>query len=376
MKQFRLLDRLLLLLLLVVVDGTHGQQEPVKKTKHVRSIGYRPPTRGSDDNSDDVLALVSEPATTNTTTVTRTCALPSLFSPNAMYDATSAGGAAGGGSSSCTAPETQDLWNVEAAAFRMFTTVAPRIFQNRTACLSGEVKAGGIPWKYWNWVASVLSVLDVIQELQLLPARCRARHAPLRDLLLFGRDRADLLSYEYAIGYDEDPEEYPPETKRYEWWTTEFLPTTAAAFSCGFVDADNDADPNHLPHDIREEFRTRLTVRQTWRLVKGYLRSPQKQRELWTGQQDFDVSLYVPFIGVPLDQVNLGLVPYPDGTDPKQGFRTGVPPYQGPAIWWLLHTMGARFYEIENSCSPSITDEGSQKILTTFKNLLAYFGLT
>ena len=48
------------------------------------------------------------------------------------------------------------------------------------------------------------------------------------------------------------------------------------------------ADPRILPGDIQDYFTNDRTIQQAWRLVKGYIRSPQKQRE-----RGFRVSRYV-----------------------------------------------------------------------------------
>ena len=120
-----------------------------------------------------------------------------------------------------------------------------------------------------------------------------------------------------------------------------FLPTIASAFSCGYTAAadDDNTNPPILPNDIRKGFSNNMTVRQVWRLVKGYIRSAQKRREDANRQQDFDVSLlYVPFLppkDVPLARVYSGETPRPDGTT-ESNLRVGVPMYQsGPAIWFL-----------------------------------------
>ena len=39
------------------------------------------------------------------------------------------------------------------------------------------------------------------------------------------------------------------------------------------------ADRRTLPGDIQDYFSKERTIQQAWRLVKGYIRSPQKQRE-------------------------------------------------------------------------------------------------
>ena len=63
---------------------------------------------------------------------------------------------------------------------------------------------------------------------------------------------------------------YTPEPPtKLEWWEEEFLPTVAAAFSCGFTDDDKNVDINTLPSDIREDFDDNLVIQQVWRLTKG-----------------------------------------------------------------------------------------------------------
>ena len=128
------------------------------------------------------------------------------------------------------------------------------------------------------------------------------------------------------------------EVSELERWEDEFLPTVASAFSSVYTAADDDnTNPRILPNNIRKDFSNNMTVRQVWRLVKGYIRSAQKQREDANRQQAFD-SLYVLFLppkDVPLARVYLGETPRPDGTT-ESNLRVGVPIYQaGPAIWFL-----------------------------------------
>jgi len=109
-----------------------------------------------------------------------------------------------------------------------------------------------------------------------------------------------------------------------------FSPPWLLLFSCGFTDDDKNVDINTLPSDIREDFNDNLVIQQVWRLTKGYLRSGQKQRER-REQQDFDVSLYVPFLPVDKTRVYLGEAPRPDGTY-GSNLRVGLPTYQGPVL--------------------------------------------
>ena len=117
----------------------------------------------------------------------------------------------------------------------------------------------------------VTSLLDSIQQLQLLPQECIDRHEPLRELLLPGRDTTGITK-EYVTSHEVD-ETVPDLT----WWEDEFFPTVVSAFSCGFSDDDKNEDPNVLPDDIRDYFNDNIIIQQVWRLTKGYIRSPQKQ---------------------------------------------------------------------------------------------------
>jgi len=311
----------------------------------------------------------------------KSCAVPPLFSPNYMYDNLEVG--------TCEDLDL-DVWNIEAAAFRMFTTQSVRIYRNQTMCfpfaspthtpnkidpVSTEIT--GVPYKYWNWVVNVISVLDIIQQLQLLPERCMSLHEPLRELLLPGRDESLLPDLEYAIGME--PDTPPTQTYAYSWWQNEFLPKTLDAFSCGFNEKTDTvvADPRTLPGDVREDFSKERTIQQAWRLVKGYIRSPQKQRERGFRGQDFELTLYVPFLNVDKALVNAGEKPRPDNVT-RGAMRTGFPTYQGPAIWFLFHTFAARFYEIDQTCSRSdqFSSSANEKLAKTIKSLAGYFSLT
>jgi len=158
------------------------------------------------------------------------------------------------------------------------------------------------------------------------------------------------------------------------WWEDKFLPTVAEAFSCGFTDADTFTEEEDLlPSDIRTEFRNgNLTIQRVWRLVKGYLRSHQKQREKFQRQPDFDVSLYVPFLKVPLSRVYMGLQNGNNNKVERRNYmRASFPSYAAPSTWWLWHTMAARTAELERTCGIS-----GKKILDAYKILLTYFGTT
>ena len=96
--------------------------------------------------------------------------------------------------------------------------------------------------------------------------------------------------------------------------------------------------------------------------MKGYLRSPQKQRERVDRQQDFDVSLYVPFMPVPLSRTHLNQM------------RTGFPTYMGPSVWFLWHTIAARYAGLEQQCGMDASS--AAKILSNIKVMIGYFGLT
>merc|ERR1719491_779836 len=330
----------------------------------------------------------------------KSCPVPPLFSPNYMYDNSEVDAGACG-------ELDLDVWNIESAAFRMITSQSFRIWRNTTFChpfssssytpnpedsVSAEItgvhytpnpedsvsaEITGVPYKYWNWVVSVISVLDLIQQMQLVPERCLSLHEPLRDLLLPGRDESLLPDLDYAIGME--PDTPPTQTHVYSWWQKEFLPKTLDAFSCGFNEKTDTvvADPRTLPGDIQDYFATDRTIQQAWRLVKGYIRSPQKQRERGFRGQDYDLSLYVPFLDVPKAYMNEGIVPRPDGSI-GGGMRTGFPTYQGPAIWFLFHTIAARFDEIDQICSRSnqFSSSANEKLAKTVKSLAGYFSLT
>lgn len=137
--------------------------------------------------------------------------------------------------------------------FRLFTVQSSRIYQSDRLWCDGSWQNGGIPheegvaYRFDNFAVHV-SLLDTIQQLQLLPHKCLDLHEPLRELLLPGRDTSNISEEDVLDIYTSEP------PTKLEWWEDEFLPTVAAAFSCGFTDEDKNIDINTLPSDIREDF--------------------------------------------------------------------------------------------------------------------------
>ncbi|CAB9514002.1 expressed unknown protein [Seminavis robusta] len=281
------------------------------------------------------------------------CPAPPSFSPNRFYE----------GFADCSMTKADmEMLDIESAAFRYITAQADRIRRdNYTSCFEKSLE-GGRPYFYDNFAVHGVALLDLFQQLQLLPARCNDLHEPLREVLL-SRMSVPLenVTVESLTSYT--AQETPP----IEWWEDEFLPAAANAFSCGFTSQDETSSPGKLPADIREAFlRQDPTIQRVWRLMKGYLRSPQKQRENANRQADFDVSLYVPFLKVPLARTYMGL----EGSI-GSSMRVGYPTYQGPAIWFLYHTIAARTAAFERQCNANV-----DKILSTFAIVIAYFGTT
>ena len=144
------------------------------------------------------------------------------------------------------------------------------------------------------------------------------------------------------------------------------------SISCGFTDDDAVIPTSPpLPRDIRDHFEESATIQQVWRLIRGYMHSPQKQRENINRQQDFDVSLYIPFLKTAPARMYLGEEPRPDGRM-RGAMRTGFPTYQGPTVWFLWHIIAARVADIENRCD----GVDLTMTLSTVKTLVGYFGLT
>lgn len=260
------------------------------------------------------------------------CNAPQRFSPNQMYDLSTSASTL----SYCKDTSKLDMWNLESALFRLISAQSSRIYQGERLWCDGDWDSNaqdgdGMPYRMDDYVVHVISLLDTIQQLQMLPQECIDLHKPLRELLLPGRDTSDY------------PEEYEVDFTRQEppslsFWEDEFLPTLAAAFSCGFTDDDTNEDIDTLPSDIKDYFQDNITVQQVWRLTKGYIKSPQKQREFLHRQTDFDVSLYVPFLPVAKSRVYLGEAARDDGTVGGT-LRNGFPTYQGPAVWYLWHSV-------------------------------------
>uniref|UniRef100_A0A7S3W1Z1 Thiol oxidase n=1 Tax=Emiliania huxleyi TaxID=2903 RepID=A0A7S3W1Z1_EMIHU len=220
----------------------------------------------------------------------------------------------------------------EAAAFRLITAMAYRTYQSwRTWCGEAELRPpAGRPYGFPSFVAHTVSLLNLFDGLQL--TRCRGLVDPLRDVLL-----AQLATSRTA----------PP----LEWWEESFLPAAAAAFSCGFRGLAPPQEGQLLPADIRDVFGQSELVQRVWRLVQGYLQSTQKQREQPSlKSQDFDVSLYVPFLRPALPPPYAASHPYMN----RSLLRVGVPHYQGPPTWLLWHTIAARAAELQRSCDPPL----------------------
>ncbi|KAL7547127.1 hypothetical protein ACHAWF_010444, partial [Thalassiosira exigua] len=247
------------------------------------------------------------------------CPTPANFFPNQMYDSPA----------NCMGKSELDLWNVEAVAFRLITAQSHCIYKNAQWCPPIVRREGAQPYKFGNLAVHVVTLLDTIQQLQLVPRECFELQQPLKELMI---PHASNVTFEYATSFEQ---EWHPSL---EWFEDVFLPTTAAAFSCGFTDADKQEDPNMLSNDIRKAFPSNTTVRQVWRLMKGYLRSPQKQREKVNRQQDFDILLYVPFMPVESSRRYL-----------QKSMQTGYPTYMGPSVWFLWHTIAAPFADFEQS---------------------------
>ena len=226
----------------------------------------------------------------------------------------------------------KELLDLESSAFRLLTAQAWATYlganQNYKWCFKDYKNDTDYPGRtyYFNdFVANALHLTKVFKLAQMAPKTCEWR---LHDL-------EELLTPLLYVGDDY--------RKDYDWWSKEFLPKAAEAFSCGFTDNDNTiiGKEHILPPDIKGKFVEDLTIRQSWRFLKGYLRGPQKQREPSTDQQDFKLYLYVPFLDLPIAKEYL----LNDGPG-----RTGYNTYQGPATWGLWHAIAGRITNIEDNC--------------------------
>ena len=127
-----------------------------------------------------------------------------------------------------------------------------------------------------------------------------------------------------------------------EWWEESFLPAAAAAFSCGFRGLAPPQEGQLLPADIRDVFGQSELVQRVWRLVQGYLQSTQKQREQPSlKSQDFDVSLYVPFLRPALPPPYAASHPYMNRSLLRVGLRHHAPASDRPAAARCLHSRPA-----------------------------------
>lgn len=307
------------------------------------------PQVGQEDSVDEVVVGSGGGETR------RSCPIPPPGSPNHFYD----------GFASCTSMtmEDIDLLNIESSIFRYITAQSDRIRRVDYTTCGEDKKDGGVPYLYDNFAVHGLAMLDLFEHLQLVPSQCiEELHQPLREVFL-SQMSVPLEDLTVEIVTSQVQPTPPP----IAWWEDTFLPTLANAFSCGFSEEyDTTEDPNLLSSDIREKFlEGDKTIQQVWRLMKGYLRSPQKQRETLNRQSDFDVSLYIPFLKVPM------AVKYRDGGVMRGGF----PAYQGPSIWFIWHTIAARTAELERECGTN-SDVIATKIIKTFGTLVPFFGTT
>ena len=108
----------------------------------------------------------------------QTCPTPASFFPNQMYDQFS------NSKQSCMSKSEMDLWNIESAAFRLIASQSHRVYQAVQWCAPLERVEGGQPYKFGNLAVHVITLLDTIQQLQLVPQECFDLHTPLRELMM------------------------------------------------------------------------------------------------------------------------------------------------------------------------------------------------
>jgi len=170
----------------------------------------------------------------------------------------------------------------------------------------------------------------------------------------------------------------------YDWWGDEFLPALVEAFSCGFGDSDKTkggTDPDrkisYLPIDIRTDFEkdgTNHFLPKVWRLMKGYLASPQKQRENVRWQNDFAVSLYVPFMR---KHITYDLCPTTKCFTKRAMMRCGAPTYVGPSIWYVFHTMAhAIAVPFLGDNSGTACGAARTMLFEKFKTMMTFFAVS
>ena len=180
------------------------------------------------------------------------------------------------------------ITEIESAAFRLVTAQARIVSQTDRKWCWGSQHADGRPYSFSVWASSTIALLDLVSAVQLVPSSCGcgsecALRALLKDALKTGKVPSSTAG---ADGM--------------EFWHA-VTSAAADAFSCGYVeDQWRDIDPLSLPSDIRSAYPSSPLLRKVWGLTRGYLNPTrpafQKGREKQTRQQDFDVSLYVPFL--------------------------------------------------------------------------------
>ena len=147
------------------------------------------------------------------------------------------------------------------------------------------------------------------------------------------------------------------------WWWDQWLPAVVRAFSCGAHEGlPLGVAVTDLPPDMHDHADDPVVLR-SWRLVDDYLppslgsACAQKQTENCVRREDYDLSLYVPF----LDR-RLG-TPY---MQDKQ-MRTGFPSYIGPGTWSLFHICAQRIADADPRAGPQLVTH----FLTMFRDFAA-----
>jgi len=359
-------------------EGGHGLPEIPEKVEQTRAndVEEEPPV-GAWDNvlvDESPIGASFKPASVLELNMNSSSGaeLPTDFFPHRVYDG-NPWDFEGGFDPVLSMQSAMFRW-ISSASYRASTHA--RMWCYSTWKVDGKALEDGRPYLFSDFRAFTIHLLQLYRALNFDPA-CggvldaesptdssdrwlAVRNSPLYRLETLLRKQTELP--------DDD------------WWGQVFLPQLVEAFSCGFSENDRTVDDERkeaLPLDIKADFEgggTNYLIPKIWRLMKGYLMSPQKQRENIIWQGDFAVSLYVPFMRKHIPGYDL--CTDDDCWTSRAMMRCGAPTYVGPAIWYVFHTMAhAVAQPFKADETGSACDDARAALFNKFKATLAFFAL-
>ena len=245
-----------------------------------------------------------------------------------------------------------DQTKMEEVHFRYLTGASYRVYgSNRSWCYesrtlpSGQPRTEGRKYPFSDFIGFSVTMVDMILLLQ------------------FNVDNTEcdqtLIDYRNYLLND-----IPSVTDR-DWYENTYYPMTLDAFSCGYSSTyELEHSSFDLPFDIRSGFTSSEILRKSWRLIKDFTTSTQKQREYPRRREDYDVSLYFPFIGPYVnDKIGSRYVLDSD-------MRVGYPEYIGNSMWFVYHSWSQRIFNLQNT--HNLDDKYVTELLSRFRNFLSF----